>query len=882
MSLNRVTKNLIAFILFCLAALLILRNVVTGDNPGLIYDWNNQLINFGHAIKDSLFAYSPVDNGVATGQKTFFVWNIIFQLIGYSGISVLLFYKILFILLFALGGYTVFLLLRYIGFSNRISFLSGFFYMTSPVLLIRFSAGYFGYLISGAFFPLLISFYLKASQEKKILNRALILAAFTSLLAFCQIHFIAFFIIVGLIDIVLSFALGGAWTRKIISLILVGFFYALLNLSWLGSAIISAKSILSTSSFNAMAFLSRLDTLPHNFWNTLLLSDHGNVENVMLAINSSAPRLILVFALLAAIFYFGFKNQKRRNFYILSLAIGAFALVLSVGPTAPFKSIYAFLLGRIPGLQMFRESYHLEYLILISYTLVLAINLEYLWNRVLKLNFKKISSASPNIYLFIAALFSIVYFNLPAFSGDLFGHLGSVKLPNNLSEINKKIQDVSSERIFYPPNLSFWKMKGDRRSGINYPDNIAYSLKNVPVNQASSDLDAKNPSWKLRNATVNSFMTKDKDFLYLLPYLGSDLIVDRKYLDNYYYLSAGMDTKRKELRDIWMVETNEDKLKAWPGLEKTALGQETYAYRLKDSKGLVYISTNPVSVCNYGELGGNADSFTLESKSSDLNPYLREACSNQEEKSLVLSDNKLSFGGLKNLKHNADFGWSPGYLSFYESKIFSNTIEDFVFTRIPDEFQFDLAPVKQNLKLLIKYYSSPRSGEITINDQKIETNGTGEGWRYKELTPSGSGNYTVKSISGENAIGDIGFVEQANSDQIQTQKVGISELTYENINPTRFNINIKNKTDQPKLIILSNNYDPNWVLRVGDQEFSPALINSYANGYLIPGNLAGDGKIEFKGQKQYRILLDISVVIFIALLILYSYLTIWNQGGKKH
>ncbi|MEI6499098.1 MAG: hypothetical protein WCO23_03990 [bacterium] len=865
---NKIFKqNLTYFGLYLIASLIILRQVIVRDNPGLIYDWGNQLIGFGHFINESLYIYSQVSNGIVSGQKTFFLYNIIHQLISYTNINVLLYYKILFVGLFALGGYGMFLLLKIKKFSNVPAFLAGLFYIVSPVLITRFAAGYLGYLISGAFFPLLILFYFKASSQPKKLNIYIVYAVLCSWLAFTQIHFAAFFLIFISIDILLSFILKRPGFGKILATFLILSLYALLNASWIGFVFLYARSIVGGSSLDSLAFVSRLDTLPHHFWNTLLLADHGNTDQIFVAINQSWARLSFGMISLATMFWLGYKNIERRYLYIFSILVISVVIVMSVGATPPFQNIYPILFSKVPGLSMFREAYHLEYLILFAYCIVLAIAIEKTFLGINKINFK--NKFYPKVLPPILIIFLIIMFNLTSFSGDLYGYMGSVNLPKDLKAVNQRINELTRDRIFYPPNLSFWKLKDDKRSGINYPDNIAYSFDSSPVNQASSDLDGKNLSWKLRNAVANDFVMKDGGFTTLLPYLGSNLIVDRKYLDSYYFLSVGIDQLRHELRQRWMDETNEQKLESYPDLKKEAVSDQTDIYQLNDQKGLVYLSKNSANVCNYANTSNDIDSFFYQPNKA-ISPYLIDKCSDKIGQAFADSENKLNFGTIKTLKHNGNFGWSPGYLSFYESKVFSDTINDFLFTRVADQFSFNLSQKNMSDTLYLRYFSSARSGKISVNDTIIETKGETEQWVDVQINPSLDGQYSVKSLDGENAIGGLVFLDQRDftaTDSVYAQKqLGAGDLSWDKINPTKYKINLKSQSTGDKLIILSENFNSGWKLKIGGETIDPIMVNTYANGFLVPDGVEGSGTIEFAPQKLYRTLLFTSFGIVLLLI----------------
>ena len=446
-------------------------------------------------------------------------------------------------------------------------------------------------------------------------------------------------------------------------------------------------------------------------------------------------------------------------------------------------------------------------------------------------------------------------------------------MPKGLDYANQAIFKASEERIFYPPSLNFWKAKDDNRIGVNYPDSFGLSFRNEFVNEASSDLDGKNYSWKLRNAAANAFVTKNAALPDLLAYLGAGSIVDRKFLESYYFASVDIGNRRLALRHLWMNETSEDKLKNWD-FEKVQLTNQVDLYKLPVLKEHIYLSTSPAKICNFSEISGNIDSFIF-SPDGQVSPYLTDGCKNKIEESLQRSKEKFDFSSVP-LKHTADLGWSPGFLSFYESMSFSNTISDFIFTRIPDQFSFDLTSADPLASIYVKYYSSPRSGTISINGMIIDTKGTVDDWIYKEIPKSVLNHYEIKSLNGENAIGGVGFISGLKK-YSQVSKLADSKIGWSKVNSSEYKLSIQDQTLDPKLVIFAENYDPRWTLRIAGEDIKPFMINSYANGFLVPGNYSGEGEIIFSSQRSYIHLLFFSMVV--ALLVA-PVLFIWQKRKK--
>ena len=870
-------NNLFVFCFYLVISIFILRGVLLKDTFGVIYDWGYSLLN-SNQFHGMYYAWSSSSNGSPAGLNTGFYWNIFVAIINYFLRSDLVAYKVLTILLFALMGQGIFFYLQKHKISFWVSILAGLFYMSSTFIITNFASGYFGFIISGALFPYLVLFLEKATESKLIWNKYLFLSIIISSFVFMQFHFVAFFFIVVLCHILLKWVWHDLTWQSVGTLLLVIIGYIVINIFWIITSFNVIEGQSFGGSFGSIAFLSRVYGMGQSFWSMALLSSNANAQLVIDVANRMSFRLCLMVLFLGIVFMSAVKNKKYSKFFLLYLLPLVLILPISVGANSPFSIIYPKLFEHIPGMSLFREAAHFQYLILLAYTVAFGVGLDFIFQKI------KENNVLSRVVIICISIFLIIVFNYPAFQGNLFNYMGSVNLPADLRKTDQTISELSQERAFYPPNLDFWKLKSDSRIGANYPDQIADSFNNSSVTEASSDLNTRNLSWKLRDAAVNDFMTKDLSFLIMLPYLGSDVIVDRKYLDSYYFASVDMADKRLELRTRWMAESNEEKLKSYPTLKQTNVSSETSIYKLPESKGLVYLSSTPYDVCNYGEVDRGADSF-FNNPAGQIIPFLSDKCTGQEE--LILnSENKLDFSKVNNWKHSADLGWSPGYLSFYESQGFSNEINDFAFTRVPDQFNFSIDATPSDQHLYAKYYTSPRAGEIRINDFSINAESDTEGWHVEKISQLDSQkDFIVKSISGENAIEFIGYLSEKDQikTEVSTQKLGQSNLTYKNVNPTKYDISIDTKTTEPKLIILSENFNLGWKLKFGNREFSPILSNTYSNGFIIPGDINGRGSIEYVPQKKYRVLLILDCFLMGSLVLaaIYFHIRDRNRPRKK-
>ena len=89
---------------------------------------------------------------------------------------------------------------------------------------------------------------------------------------------------------------------------------------------------------------------------------------------------------------------------------------------------------------------------------------------------------------------------------------------------------------------------------------------------------------------------------------------------------------------------------------------------------------------------------------------------------------------------------------------------------------------------------------------------------------------------------------------------GTTKIDYRFNNPTKYEVNIP-KTDTRELLVFSEGYNPNWVLRGGDKEVSSKPYGSL-NSFTLPEN-EGKLTIYFKPQKWVDIGVLLSLGIFV-------------------
>jgi hypothetical protein len=813
---------------------------------GLIYDWAFKLLPANLNFDQVTHIWSVANNGGVSLFNTGFVFTLLevglAKLTGHPSQSML----ILVTLLMASSGYTMYELLIYLKTRRLAAWLAGCFYLSSFIFISRLSAGYTWYLVSMAFFPAVIQGYFILSREQLTLRTSFIMVLI-SLFAFAQVQFIPFFLLIILVDGSAALVLKESLSKRLVAAAIVFGGWGLLNAFWLIPILTGINNGIPTSGINARVFLSRIDSLPHSFWNTLLLSDFSNTQPIIMDMNLSPSRLGVLLACISGVLWGGYLKVSGRYFYMLFFSLVAIAFPLMLGATEPFGRLYPKLLHLLPALSMYRETHHLQYLILLFYTVALGFTADYLLER--------FRSRDSRVVLCTGLLAGVVLFNLASLSGDLFGYFGTTNQPDGLAVADQRLQQLTPGRLFYGPNLNFWKLQSDSRNGVNYPDQLANSMANNAVTGASSDLEGRNLAWRLRDATSFAFIHGQPQFETLLSYLGSSTLVERQRDASWYPRSVELTSRPADVSAAWNGNYFSPKrLAQFPGLTATALNSNMNAYQFPDMRGTAYLADRLNAVCNYSEAGSGKAAFITEA-SSPLESYASSNC--QQPKSFI-----AGIGILGELKHRAALGWSPGYLAFYENAAFADSVADFFYTQIPDNLAFSL-PENSKAGALVRYYVSPRGGELTINDVKVSTKSDQAGWQYMEIATNGSSVH-LHALSGENAV--TYGVYDGTAPAKAALPLGGGDLMARRLSPTEVAVTLSGTSTSSRLIVFSENYHPQWRLRIAGKEYKPVLVNGYANGFIVPGDVRGSGTIVFAFQAVYWSVWLIDSVLILSLI----------------
>lgn len=478
-----------ALITYTALSIFILRSILfINHRLGFNHDWNFPCTAYELNVYVNQAFYLLHDKNLGTHivYPSQYLLQYILIPFSYFGFSGLIAIKLILFFIFVLSGYFMYLLLRksfkllYIP-----SLISGIFYMTTPVVFNKIVAGHILYLISYALSPIIIIYFIKYidSREIKYLTLTGLLLAFASI----QVQFSV--MLIGLI-LLYSFLVAKTNLPKIIrTTLFLTLIVVLINSFWILPCIInfsgSAETLKVASNVKSLESWDNplLDAFgligyrSHHFSTALSSYSYRYIWNI-----SSLFLLVLIFSSLLIC-----KHRIPLYFGIISIVILIFTTALS----DPFGSVIYFLYSNFSIFNLFREVYHLTFLISFSYSVMLAFTLHSIYKRL------KINKLIPTVLI----VGIIIAYNPFIYTGNFSGQVQIYKFDNHdISLINGYTESDQNYRVLYLPMILPFKYENLKYNGID--PIITYSKKPTIGNYANSEF-IRYMSLNMHNSSKN-------------------------------------------------------------------------------------------------------------------------------------------------------------------------------------------------------------------------------------------------------------------------------------------------------------------------------------------------------------------------------------------
>ena len=814
------------FLLFLLISIVVLRGIIFSSySIGFNHDWDfpmtsNSLKTF---CLGSLFLWSNQNAGyglVYPAENLLRYLLYPFSLLGLNGLFAI---NMILLLVFALGGYFMYSLLRYSFKLNYFpSVISGLFYATTPVIFNKVAAGQIPYTVAYALSPLIMFYFIKYTNEFK--TKHLIITSL--LLAFATIQ-IQFAVMLTLLLFFYAILVARMKISKIIKtfpfLIIV---VSLIHSFWLLPAIINSSSFSAT--IKGASSISDLSTWGTSLTNAFRLIGYRSPHFETALSNYAYKNVWDLFSFLLVIFSFSSVLISKRRIPLFFSIVSIVTLIFT--SISPFALLVYAIYSTFPIFNIFRETYHLAFLIGFSYSVMLAFSLQTIYNSKRLLKYLKT--------VIIIVILGAVILNDPfIYSGNFSGQVQQYQLNDqNLSIISGYLNSPGDYRVLYLPMIQPFKY--DNLTYYGEDPVITYSQKPTIGNYVSSDflnhiaLDFYLPSSNLTNIlellSVKYVFFRD-DLQSMLP---SYLDEGKLPIGNGYY----------DIRSIW---TNNNLLKTLMNQQNLNLSSSTenlLVFENNDSLPHIYPATIPIAV------NGSTDelfSLLLSSTIGNLDNkaiFLSEQL-NQGQWQFVKNNNETCFADEKMINvqsYNGSekpFNWNTmpndtiemRYYSGWKSVIRTDGQENEDTLSFPSlaaaPYDFPSASSSgwsaQNSTLVYI-----ETGEKPFEIDQVFENGApisdivGTWWETGWL---GMGTKTMqypvvippnqRAIMQSNHLinGSVTFqssdLTSLSPDQIESDNPPI--ITFKEVNPTKYEVKVENATT-PFFMVFNENYDPQW------------------------------------------------------------------------
>lgn len=305
-------------------------------------------------------------------------------------------------------------------FSSKAAFIGSLIY-TLNTYSLTLRTGHLTLAVAFAFAPLIIYFFIRTLEEKKIWLALItgLLATITSAYEFRAFYIIAFVLFAYyvyysfLID---KISLKNLLKNSIYALIPMLIVF-LLNLYWI-LGLLNVGNLLSNELFSRGLFgdqflnIKRAITLFHPFWN--------GSEPVAFQVN----KIPFYFWFIPVIAFSGLiLNHKNKNVIFFGI-IALIGILLTKQSGQPFPQLYRWLYNNFPGFNAFREASKFFFLIALGYSVLFAAFVDWIWKH--KNKYKIGTKGASLITISIAAL--ILWNTKPVITGEI----GSLYVPRTI------------------------------------------------------------------------------------------------------------------------------------------------------------------------------------------------------------------------------------------------------------------------------------------------------------------------------------------------------------------------------------------------------------------------------------------------------------------
>lgn len=408
-------------------------------------------------------------------------------LLGYLHIRGSWFVKLFLFAVVWLSGVSAYVLMDYIihnnkkSASNASSFISGIFYMLTPLLYNKIIAGHTDYILAYAVSPLIVLSFFKANnwnrnKKDRFVQWLIVLLLFE--IAGFQIQY---FVMMGIILFILTFQAKkiehfwrAQWTfwSLVLGLILLNAFWLIFQLSHSDIQTLSIES--STLSW----IIAQSNHWYQDIGLTGYFDDYFTWRYNQIVVEDASAYLLLVFILYGVVKYYKEEKHKKETREITTwVLIALIGLFCANGDAPPLGSLYAWMFMHFSILSMFREIYHWMFIPAFSYTVLLGYAYEKLLQpkeaetkvetkaeTVLGQDSKK---SKKSLYFNISFFILLCVYTFPFWINGLGQDTTSVSYSADFLALNQRLAEDPLHRVIWMPAFQPGYWDGDPYEGID-------------------------------------------------------------------------------------------------------------------------------------------------------------------------------------------------------------------------------------------------------------------------------------------------------------------------------------------------------------------------------------------------------------------------------
>ncbi|MBI2596948.1 hypothetical protein HYW41_02215 [Candidatus Daviesbacteria bacterium] len=779
-----------------------------------------------------------------------------------------------------LGSYGIWKLFEYFELSVYARLISILFYLANSYIILVIDGGQLSISLAYALFPLgflSLEYGIRGNLRKKILSALVI-----SLIGFFDIRFIYVFLLLCFIKFLYEFLFLRLnawlpWIRSwlksglIITAIVLG-----LNAYWI---IIILKFPLSDNFYSYLTESSSTSfiSLSHSL---LFLSPHW-FKNVF----GNITQLRFEFILIPILVFLAPLFRPRNRLVGFWLVIALISIFLTKGSSEPFGEFYSWLYSKLLGFSLFRDSSKFFFLTALSYTILIGITVDEI--------IKKINTSSiRNLFLVILTTY-LIFLVSPVWLGKMTGTFSTPSLQKEYEQLNKLIlKDNKESNIFWIPTI--------------YP---LTSLNNLHPSVEAARLAQKRPFAQAIKGSYETF-----NFLREANYMGQ--LFDIANIG--YVVYPQLNPKRDNLNsdNIKYYYTFLNQLSHLDWLSRID-SSKVPLLRVKSYQNKFFVTPNTWVVFGsdkiYTEstksanlaLSKNAlvfaEEFSSFGKEIDKLPQAKIVLFHKNILDLAASfvENKDLIFPAKFLNHDPDVSrwWKRDTSDFRNWKDFLDdkygiNNQDFdlkggwAISEGNLELKVESQQITKGKILLARVMESSKSGQVNFYQNNkliggITTQKKDDNVRWFEVgILNGDSQINIKTVGSINVINALAVLSLSEW-QLYKQKALIYKdkitdfedagdakddiadvhITYQQINPTKYKVSIKNLKKNATLVF-AQYFDDNWRLN----SKSPFSVYSLLNGFELDKD--GIYELVFTPQEYIPIGLIISAATLLLSIVL--------------